>query len=78
MGIPIPKNATTEALEALGTTLNFIGFWIKLFDHNYELWYGMSNKSMKKLFKQIPTMKSKPLSQDKKHQRLLTETGGGC
>ena len=27
---------------------------------------------MKKLFKQIPTMKSKPLSQDKKYQLPLT------
>ena len=24
---PIPKNKTTEALEALGANLNFIGFW---------------------------------------------------
>ena len=25
----IPKNATTQALEALGDTLNFIDIWIK-------------------------------------------------
>ena len=74
---PIPNNATTESLKALGTTLNFIDFWLKHFDHNYEVRCGMYNKAMKKLFKKIPTMKSKPLSQDKKHQKLLTEIGGG-
>ena len=34
---PIPKNATTKLLEALGATLNFIGCWIRLFYHNYEV-----------------------------------------
>ena len=29
-----------------------------------------------KFFKQIPTMKSKPLSHDKKHQLILTYIGG--
>ena len=29
------------------------------------------------MFKQIPTIKSKPLSQDKKHQKLLTKIDGG-
>ena len=28
----IPKNATTEALEALGATINFIDIWLKLFE----------------------------------------------
>ena len=32
--MPIPKNATTESLEALGDTLNFIDCWLKLFDGN--------------------------------------------
>ena len=27
----IPKDATTKALKSLGTTLNFIGIWLKLF-----------------------------------------------
>ena len=61
---PIPKNTAIEALEALGDNLKFIDCWFKLFCHNYELRYGMYNKAMEKLFKQIPTMKSKPLSQD--------------
>ena len=32
----ITKNATTEALKALGATLNFIDIWLKLFEENYE------------------------------------------
>ena len=74
---PIPKNATIESLEALGDTLNFIDFWLKMFHHNYEVRWKMYKKDMKKLFKQIPTMKSKQLSQNKKHQKILTEIGGG-
>ena len=30
----IPKHMTTEALEALGATLNFIEIWLKLLDQN--------------------------------------------
>ena len=32
----IPKHVTKEALEALGTTLNFIDIWIKLLEDNYD------------------------------------------
>ena len=32
-------------------------------------------KLLKRLFKQIPTLKSKPLSHDKKYQLLLTDIG---
>ena len=35
--IPIPINATTSALEALGSTLTFIHCWLKLFHHKYEV-----------------------------------------
>ena len=31
---PIPKKTTTESLEALGVTFNFIDVWIKLMDKN--------------------------------------------
>ena len=37
----IPKHVTTEALESLGATLNFIEIWLKLLDHNYEVRCGM-------------------------------------
>ena len=32
----ITKHATTEALEALGDTLNFIYIWLQLLQENYE------------------------------------------
>ena len=38
----------------------------------------MAHEAMKKLFKQIPTMKSKPLSYNKKGQLLLTDIGCEC
>ena len=60
----ISKNATTSALESLGATLNFINCWLKLFHNNYEVRSKMYHEAMKKLFKQIPTKKSKPLSHD--------------
>ena len=68
---PIPKNATTEALEALGATLNFINSWFKLFHHNYEVRCGMYNKAMKNIFQKIPTMRSKPLIQGKKYRTIV-------
>ena len=64
-GRPITKNATTKALKALGDTLNFIDCWLKLFHHDYEVRWKVYNEAMKHLFKQNPTMKSKPLSHDK-------------
>ena len=36
---------TTEALEALGATINFIQIWIKLLDHNYEVRYVVPQES---------------------------------
>ena len=36
----------------------------------------MYHEDMIYLFKQMPTMKSKPLSQDKNHQLILTDIGG--
>ena len=67
---PIPKNETTEALKSLVYTLSFIDCWSKLFHHNYEERYMMYLEAIKKSFKKVPTMKSKPLSHDKKNQKL--------
>ena len=47
----ITKHVTTESLEALGSTLNFIEIWIKLLNHNYEVRCGMYNKATKEMFK---------------------------
>ena len=74
-GRPIPKNETTELLEALDATLNFIYFWLEFFHRNYEEIYIMYHGAIKKLFKKTPTIKSKPLSHDKKHQKLLIDIG---
>ena len=73
----IPKNATIEALELLGDNHNFIGIWIKLLEENYEVRYGMYNKSMKQMNKQIPTTMIKSLSPEQKVQKLMTQIGGG-
>ena len=35
-GRPIPNNTTTDALESLGSNLNYIDCWLRLFHHNYE------------------------------------------
>ena len=35
-GIAIPNIVTKSALKSLGATLNFIHFWIKYFQHNYQ------------------------------------------
>ena len=32
----IPNSATTAALNSLGAILNFIGCWLKNFQHNYQ------------------------------------------
>ena len=47
----IPKHATTESLEALGATLNFIEIWLKLLAKNYEVRCIMYNKYMKEMLK---------------------------
>ena len=74
---PIPKKTTTESLEALGVTFNFIDVWIKLLYNNYEARRVSCSTNNKEMFKQIPTMMTKPLSQRQKFQKLMTEIGGG-
>ena len=73
----IPKHVTTEALEELGDTLNFIEIWIKLSEENHEVIRGIYNKAMKYMFKQIPIMMTKTLSPKQKVHKLMTEIGGG-
>ena len=34
-GCPLPSNSTIEALDFLGTTIDFIGCWIKSLEHNF-------------------------------------------
>ena len=74
-GRSMHNNETTKALKSLGVTLNFIDCWFKHFQHNYQVILIIYHEAMIELFKQIPTMKSRPLSQYKKHQFLLTDVG---
>ena len=53
-------------IRITGSTLNFIGIWIKLLDHNYEVICEIYNKAMKDMFNQIPTKMTKPLSPKQK------------
>ena len=70
------KHVTTEALETLGATFNFIEIWLKLLNHNDEMRCEMDNKDMKDKFKQILLKMTKLLSQKQKLQKLMTEIGG--
>ena len=74
---PIPKNATTEALKALGDTLNFIDIWLKLFLDNYEARCVSYINAMKNMFKIIHQTMSKALTPKQKFQKLMTDIGGG-
>ena len=42
---------TTEALEALGATTNFIDIWVKLLKDNYEIRSGIYIKAIKDMLK---------------------------
>ena len=70
------SNATTELLEALDATLNFIDIWLILLEYNYEIISRMYNKAMKEMFKTIPTTMFKPISPKQKFHKLMTEIGG--
>ena len=72
----ITKHVTTEALEALVATFNFIDIWLKLLDYNYDARHVEYITDMKEMFKQIPTIMTKPLIQRQKVQKLMTEIGG--
>ena len=61
----IPKHATTEALESLGATINFIDIWIKLLEENDETRHVAYITAMKYIFKQIPPTIIKALTPKK-------------
>ena len=72
----IPKDATTKALTALGTTFNFIDIWLKLFLDNYSAICDAYVDSIN-IFKQIPLTMKKELNPKQKVQKLMTYIGGG-
>ena len=68
----IPKNATTEALEELGDTLNFVDIWIKLFADNYYARCVAYSTAMKYMFKQITLTMIKSLTPKQTFQKIMT------
>ena len=48
---PLPTNSTTEALESLGETIDFIGCWLKSLENKCLECYHMYTNFMKELFK---------------------------
>ena len=61
----------------MDATLTFIEIWIKLLDGNYDARRVAYITAMKEMFKQIPTMMTKPLFPIQKVQKLMTKIGGG-
>ena len=72
----IPKHVTTEALEELGDTMNFIDIWIKMLEDNYDARRVAYITAMKEMFKQIPLTMIEALT-PKKVQKLMIYIGGG-
>ena len=68
---------TTESLEALVATIDFIDIWLKLLDNNSDARRLAYSTSTKEIFKQIPTTMTKPLSPRQKLHKIMTEIGGG-
>ena len=73
----IPKNWTTEVIEALGATLNFIYIWIKKFEENSDARFVSYSTAMEFMIKQITLTMIKSLTPEQKFQKLMTEIGGG-
>ena len=68
---------TTEELEALGATINFIEIWLKLLYKNYDDRRVAYFTDMKEMLIKIPTMMTKLLITRQKVHKLMTEIGGG-
>ena len=68
----ITKHMTTEALESLGDTINYINIWIKLLEDNYDSRHVAYITSMKEMFKQILLTMIKALNPKQKVQKRMT------
>ena len=66
---------TTEALSSLGANFDFINFWLKCFDKNYQARSNIYIEAMQDLFKKIPVQLPKPISHKEKRQSLLNYIG---
>ena len=76
VGRSMPDNATTTALKPLGETLNFNDCWLKQYQQKYQEILIIYHDAIIELFKQVSTMKYKPISQDKNHQLVLSDIDG--
>ena len=76
-GYPLPSNSTTEALVLLGATIDFIGCWIKVLEHNLIERCRIYVFTMEKLFLKIPVEIPKKTFPKEKLQSLLHTIGGG-
>ena len=74
---PLPSNSTAEALYLLGTTIYFIGCWLKALEHNFIERCHMYLFNMKKLFQKNPVELPKQPSPRKKRRSPLHAFGGG-
>ena len=68
---------TTEALEALGATLNFIYICLKMLKYNYDNRRVSYITTMKDMLKKIPLTMIKALTPTKKVQKLMIDIGDG-
>ena len=66
----ITDNSTTKSSEALGTTINFIDIWLKLFLESFNAICDAYMNAMKYMFKQIPQNIKNQLLLNKKYQNL--------
>ena len=55
------SNSTTEALDSLGATFDFIDFWLKGFYQNYQARSNIYSEDMQYLFKKTPVQHPKPI-----------------
>ena len=49
-GCPLTKHSTTEALESLGITIDFIGCWLKSLEYNFLERCNLYTRNMEELF----------------------------
>ena len=52
-GCTLPTNSTTETLEFIGATIDFIGCWLKYSEHNFLELCNFYTHNMEELFHKI-------------------------
>ena len=57
----------TEKLDSLCATFDFIDYWIKWFDQNYQAFLNMYSEAMQYSFRKIPVQLPEPFSHREKY-----------